>query len=597
MQKSVIKFANLALAILFVVCAQVSGEPTGPLAGWQLEPANVATISAIADLPQAARIAFSSPGTGGMLMSPPVAVRSRQPFVLVFECRSDQPRSITAGIRQAGPGGKSLGLAQRLNLTSKWTTYRLNFQANADEANARVVFDFGSDGRATELKQVSLVSEGQNVLEAGNPSPVPGPAVAAKTETPAAPTNPMPDKPPSPNVSPPSPTPVNPPQPQPSPTAPPTKENTSKTQPMPSEKPAPPPANPPATTGPSWNLERHEGAQASIVFPTNSEQGMMQVAIQKATGGPSWHIKLTRDAVKLHANHPYELSLEARSLAPKKIAVGVSQAHAPWNNLGVFNDIELKEEWQTLKIPFTPNIDDNNARVFFDLGSDTTGVEIRQVRLQDGKTNLLAGSIPLPASKPTPAAVMEKPAAAPATVAASKPAKNGAEKPAAGSDTNTTPKSATPAKVAKSAVAPKPPSPNAVSLQDGWTLELHKSAVGELDSQAAGVSALRVVLPQATPGPAWQVKLKKDGLAVDNGKNYAITFRARASQPCSAKVVLGQSAPPWNNLGLATTIKLTQNWQPHRLEFKANGQDKSARLQFDLGGNVGHVDIADVKIE
>lgn len=568
-QHKVMRVQSITLALVLGACSFARADEP-PLAGWSIEPSGGATISAIADLPHAVRVAFPSPNVGGMLQSPGISIRARQAFVLVFDCRSDQPRSITAGIRQPGPAGKSLGLAQRLNLTSKWTTYRLNFQANADDPDARIVFDFGADGRAAELKQISLLSEGRDILRVGSPAPEASSVSNAGANNKAKPAPPMPtaaqaDQEPARPAVPVEGTPPTTPSPAPT--------ESSRVNPTPA--------------GPTWRLEQHEGAQANAVFPQQSP-GLIQVNIQKVSGGPSWHVKLTRDEVPLQAQQPHELTFEARANKPKKISLGVGQAHAPWNNLGVFNELELKEEWQPFKVPFTPNADDANARVFFDLGGDPIGVEIRQIQLKHGMKDLLAGSIPRPAAKPP-----QQPQPAPPTVtkAAAPPAPKPVPQP------SPAPSKGSPEKMAKSAAPPKAPGPNAISLQEGWSMELHQNAVGELDFSSAGPNAMRVLLPQTTPGPAWQVKLKKDGLAVENGKSYVFTFRARAARPSVIKVVLGQSGPPWNNLGLATSIQLKEAWQPYRLEFKANGQDKAARLQFDLGGNVGHVDIADVKME
>jgi hypothetical protein len=80
----------------------------------------------------------------------------------------------------------------------------------------------------------------------------------------------------------------------------------------------------------------------------------------------------------------YTLTFRAQADRPRRISVGVGQAHEPWGNLGLYQGVDLGPEERLYEFGFTAKADDANARVSFVLGGDTAAVQLGEVGLRPG---------------------------------------------------------------------------------------------------------------------------------------------------------------------------------------------------------------------
>jgi glycosyltransferase involved in cell wall biosynthesis/peptidoglycan/xylan/chitin deacetylase (PgdA/CDA1 family) len=108
----------------------------------------------------------------------------------------------------------------------------------------------------------------------------------------------------------------------------------------------------------------------------------VRIAIERAASGTSFDIQLNLPRLHLEATHGYAVQFRARADAPRTMAVGVAEAHAPWAGLGWYHRVELSPVWQTFSAEFVALRDDTNARIHFDLGESDIAVDIGSVSLR-----------------------------------------------------------------------------------------------------------------------------------------------------------------------------------------------------------------------
>lgn len=150
-----------------------------------------------------------------------------------------------------------------------------------------------------------------------------------------------------------------------------------------------------------WCLRVAGGSFANLVFPSTNPE-MVRIAIEKAGAGPSFNIQLNMPHLKAKSGHRYSINFRARADNPRNIIVGFSRAHDPWDNLGLYRNIELNTACQNFDIEFVATADENNARIHFDVGESKVPVELSEVvlcSLPDGE--IIEPNIPfMQTSKP-----------------------------------------------------------------------------------------------------------------------------------------------------------------------------------------------------
>ncbi len=128
-----------------------------------------------------------------------------------------------------------------------------------------------------------------------------------------------------------------------------------------------------------WNLEQHEGCQASI---SPSEKGIrVQIDQADETG---WHLQLTQGALPLAEGRYYTVSFDASAAASREITCSVSQAHDPWANMGLSRTVTLGTDWSRFRFGFVARADEDNARISFALSGDSASVQLSNVQFRPG---------------------------------------------------------------------------------------------------------------------------------------------------------------------------------------------------------------------
>lgn len=126
-----------------------------------------------------------------------------------------------------------------------------------------------------------------------------------------------------------------------------------------------------------------------------------------------------------------------------------------------------------------------------------------------------------------------------------------------------------------------------------WRLGTNAGDAAELQSLPG--EGMRVVFRKPPGKELWDVQLDRRPGPVVKGRQYRLSFRARAPKPRPIAVALSQDHEPWENLGFYQEVNLAPEWKMFHLAATPTSNDERARLQFYLGGSDVPVEIQTVQ--
>jgi hypothetical protein len=138
---------------------------------------------------------------------------------------------------------------------------------------------------------------------------------------------------------------------------------------------------------------------------TNGEAGEIRVALLKAPE-IAWHAQLHWAGLTLQENQLYTVEFEARSEAPRSVAVSARLNKDDWHNCGLAEDAELAQQWRTFHYAFRAvRVEPGAVRLDMVVGGGPVGqFQLRKVTLRRGGSlglkpgeSLEAGNIEAPA--------------------------------------------------------------------------------------------------------------------------------------------------------------------------------------------------------
>ena len=109
-----------------------------------------------------------------------------------------------------------------------------------------------------------------------------------------------------------------------------------------------------------WVLSVNESSAARMLFP--EQEGVdVRVDVTRAPSTPFWHIQLGQASFALRSGESYRLSFGVRADDSRSIIYAVSQAHEPWEDLGLYREIEVTGEWQEISSQFTRGLSEGHG--------------------------------------------------------------------------------------------------------------------------------------------------------------------------------------------------------------------------------------------
>ncbi|WP_340110649.1 cellulase family glycosylhydrolase [Maribellus mangrovi] len=129
-----------------------------------------------------------------------------------------------------------------------------------------------------------------------------------------------------------------------------------------------------------WNLYTQGGA---VAIKENSS-GNLHVTISNV-GTENWHIQLVKNNVRLEAGKKYRVTFTAKAAGQRQINAYTGQSVSPWSSYSGYNSPTLGTEFLTYSYVFDMNVNDNAARIVFDIGHSAENVSIKSVILEEIK--------------------------------------------------------------------------------------------------------------------------------------------------------------------------------------------------------------------
>lgn len=123
-------------------------------------------------------------------------------------------------------------------------------------------------------------------------------------------------------------------------------------------------------------------ATFTVDTSTASHGGRSLRARVTAVDGTDWHVQTWQGGIGLKAGQTYRLRFDAKADRPTGFSVVVMQNHSPWQNLGLWEWVEVGTSWRSFELPFTATADDTNARLGFDVGQSVRTVWVDNVSLK-----------------------------------------------------------------------------------------------------------------------------------------------------------------------------------------------------------------------
>lgn len=133
-----------------------------------------------------------------------------------------------------------------------------------------------------------------------------------------------------------------------------------------------PPAGP-------WRLDRHDGCRAQLTLPGAEAETVRATLLDP--GQAEWWVTLSRPVAPLRGGTSYQARFRARADHARTVIVGVGQAVAPWENLGLHRAVPLGPEWSEVALPLVALRDEAHPRLYFWLGGSVVPVELSTVEL------------------------------------------------------------------------------------------------------------------------------------------------------------------------------------------------------------------------
>jgi hypothetical protein len=132
------------------------------------------------------------------------------------------------------------------------------------------------------------------------------------------------------------------------------------------------------------------------------------------------------------------------------------------------------------------------------------------------------------------------------------------------------------------------------SKEGSWRLEQREGGKGSMKVEEEAI----VFDVTETDGTEWHVQAAEAGLDLKDGKEYVLTFKAKAEPDRQLPVNAMIDEDDWHQIGLSENADLTKEWKDFKYEFKAEQTNaaKKNRVTLVLGGDKGKVWVKEISL-
>src|SRR5687767_14630817 len=119
-----------------------------------------------------------------------------------------------------------------------------------------------------------------------------------------------------------------------------------------------------------------------------------------------------------------------------------------------------------------------------------------------------------------------------------------------------------------------------------WRFEQHEEGKGKISVEGDAI----VFEVTNVDGTEWHVQAFQTPLDLKDGKEYTLTFKAKADDMREVEVNAGIDEEDWHMIGLQERAELTKEWKDYKYTFTASDvKANKNRVGFVLGGAKGKV--------
>jgi|SRR6266571_4561856 len=129
---------------------------------------------------------------------------------------------------------------------------------------------------------------------------------------------------------------------------------------------------------------------------------------------------------------------------------------------------------------------------------------------------------------------------------------------------------------------------------ENWRFEQHEDGKGKISVDGDAV----LFDVTNADGTEWHVQAFQTPLDLKDGKEYTITFKAKADDTREVGVQAGIDEEDWHMIGLDEKAELGKDWKEYKYTFTANDvKANKNRVGFVLGGAKGKVWVKDLVLK
>jgi hypothetical protein len=136
--------------------------------------------------------------------------------------------------------------------------------------------------------------------------------------------------------------------------------------------------------GTVWSMERDPQTKAQWSVADDGPQANRVLRLDVARqGSVAWHPQLIQSGFAIEKDMPYTLSCWLRSDKPRRIHVNCGMTHAPWQQLGLSDTVQVGPKWKEYHMLFAATGSERKARIGF-AGFEPGVYELAGVSLRPG---------------------------------------------------------------------------------------------------------------------------------------------------------------------------------------------------------------------
>lgn len=123
---------------------------------------------------------------------------------------------------------------------------------------------------------------------------------------------------------------------------------------------------------------------------------------------------------------------------------------------------------------------------------------------------------------------------------------------------------------------------------NNWELNQYSGASGTLtrteDTYFVGVGSGQVELLSGD-GTNWHIQLEQDGLSVEAGETYTLSFYGKATQSFNSWVSMQLDVDPWTSID-GSNVQFQSDWDRYTIEFECGLTSNQVNILFNLAAEI-----------